>query len=96
MYARKALVRTTRLGIQDEVDVTLFVEQYILGECLATATKPICSNSWPIAVGSGASEFDEFEAVGAHRVVPSLKLRCHLLLLNHELRVVVQNPRFWR
>ncbi len=58
------------LGIQDEVDLALAVQQHVLVAVLAMAVKPMRSKTLPMATGSGCRVFDEFEAVGAHGVVP--------------------------
>ena len=55
VHARERLGKAARLGVDDEVDVALPVEQHVLRAVPRDRDEAHCSNSRPSATGSGAA-----------------------------------------
>src|SRR5262249_5715439 len=66
--ARKALGEAFGLGVDDEVDAALLVEQHVLGAVARGSDEAHLLEQGAKRLGVPGGVFDELEAVGAHRV----------------------------
>jgi hypothetical protein len=72
VYARERLRERGRLGVDDEVDLALAVEQHVLRPVLGDGGEAHLLEQPAERRGIGRGVFDELEAVGAERVVPEV------------------------
>jgi hypothetical protein len=74
VQARKTLREAVGLGVDDEVDLALAVQQHVLVAVLGDRLEAHALEQRPHGHGVGCGVLDELEAVGAHRVVPGGEL----------------------
>ena len=74
LLAREALRERIRLGVDDEVDAALAIQQNVLVAVPRDRRKAHALEQRTHGGGVWGGVFDELEAVGAHRVVPGCEL----------------------
>ena len=68
MIARELLREAVRLGVDQEIDVALAVQRHVLRAMARGGAKAHLLEQRAQRIGVGRRVFDEFEAVGAHRI----------------------------
>ncbi len=88
MHARERLRETVGLGVDDEIDAALPIEEHVLRAVLRNGRESHLAEEAPERRRIGRRVFDELEAVGAERVVPEVagRSRCHGCLLAPSFR----------
>ena len=79
VQTRKTLREAVGLGVDDEVDAALAVEQHVLVAVSGDGLEAHALEQRAHGHGVGCGVLDELEAVGAHRVIPWLELHVCLL-----------------
>jgi len=75
VHSRKGLREAARLGVDDEVDLALTIEKHVLRTMLRDRLEAQLLEQPAERARIGRRVLDEFEAVGAERVVSELRLR---------------------
>ena len=70
VQAGEALSKGVGFGVEDEVDAALAVQRHRLVAVLRDGLEAHALEQFAHRLGIGCGVFDEFETVGAHRVVP--------------------------